>query len=162
MTSQALRSAALASAPATAPVAAAAGASAAVRVDAALAILRVVTGGVLAAHGGQKLFVHGLAGVAGTFGQMGIPLAGLTGPATAFVEFFGGLALVVGLLTRLAGIGLALTMLGAMLLVHAAGGFFLPSGVEYTLALLGATVAIALAGPGRFSLDALLAARRGR
>lgn len=130
------------------------------RADLGLAILRVATGTILAAHGAQKLFVHGVAGVTGAFGQMGIPLPALTGPATGVVELLGGLALIVGLLTRLAGAGLAVTMLGAIGLVHLAGGFFAPNGLEFPLALLGATAALALTGAGRWSLDAWRAARR--
>jgi putative oxidoreductase len=134
--------------------------SAAGHTDLGLAILRVTTGVVLAAHGAQKLFVYGFAGVTGAFTQMGIPMPGIAGPATGLVEFLGGLALVAGLLTRLAGAGLAVTMLGAIGFVHLAGGFFAPNGIEFPLTLLGATVALAVAGAGRYSLDALLAGRR--
>jgi putative oxidoreductase len=130
------------------------------RIDLALAALRLTTGAIFVAHGAQKLFVYGFGGVSGAFGGMHIPAPGITGPLTGLVEFFGGLALVFGLLTRLAGFGLAITMLGAIAFVHFANGFFAPTGFEYPLALLGANVAVALAGAGRFSLDALIARRR--
>jgi len=132
------------------------------RLDVGLAVLRVITGIVFAAHGGQKLFVHGFEGVGGAFGQMGVPLPGVTGPLVALVELLGGLALIFGLLTRLAAFGLSVVMLGAILMVHLAGGFFLPSGVEFALSLFGVAVALALIGPGRFSLDAVLGRRRAR
>lgn len=129
------------------------------RTDIGLAILRATTGVILTAHGAQKLFVYGFAGVTGAFAKMGVPMPAFTGPATALVEFFGGLALIVGLLTRLAGFGLAVTMVGAIALVHLSAGFFGPTGYEFPLALLGATVALAVSGAGRYSLDALIAGR---
>ena len=130
------------------------------RIDLALTVLRVVVGGIFLAHGAQKLFVFGFGGVTGAFGGMHVPAAGLTGPLTALVEFFGGLALVAGLLTRLAGFGLAVVMLGAILFVHLAAGFFAPHGVEYPLALLGALATLAIAGGRRYSLDHAIAERR--
>lgn len=130
------------------------------RTDLALAVLRTIVGAIFLAHGAQKLFVFGFGGVTGAFGGMHVPGAALTGPLTALVEFFGGLALITGLLTRLASLGLAAVMLGAMAFVHLAGGFFAPTGVEYPLALFGALAALAIAGAGRYSLDAVLADRR--
>jgi putative oxidoreductase len=130
------------------------------RLNVGLAVLRIIVGTVFIAHGAQKLFVYGLGGVTGAFAGMGVPLAAVAGPAVAFLELFGGIALVLGLLTRLVGLGLAGVMLGAIVFVHAAGGFFAPEGVEFVLTLFAAAVALALTGPGTYSLDAVLARRR--
>ena len=130
------------------------------RIDTGLLILRIVIGIIFLMHGGQKLFVYGFAGVTGAFGQMGVPMPAIAGPLTAIVEFLAGGALVIGLLTRLAAIGLAIDMLGAILFVHIKGGFFMPTGYEFAMTLLGANIAIALAGAGYYSIDRLIAERR--
>jgi len=127
----------------------------------ALTVLRVVVGATFIAHGAQKLFVYGFAGVSGAFAQMGIPAAGVMGPFIALLEFFGGIALVFGLLTRLAAFGLAFDMLGAILLVHLKNGFFMPQGYEFVLALFAMSAALAFTGAGEFSLDALIGRRKG-
>ena len=130
------------------------------RLDAGLALLRIITGSVFLAHGAQKLFVFGLTGVTGAFTQMGAPVPTITGPLVSGLEFFGGIALIIGLLTRLVGLGLAIDMLGAIFIVHLAGGFFVPKGVEFVLMLFAAGATLALTGPGAFSVDAALARRR--
>lgn len=70
------------------------------------------------------------------------------------------MALLVGLLTRLAGLGLALVMLGAILFVHLPAGLFLPNGYEFALSLLGAVTFLASAGAGSYSLDEIIERRR--
>jgi len=129
------------------------------QIDTALAILRVVLGVTFILHGGQKLFVFGFAGVSGAFAQMGIPAPGLLGPFVAFVEFFGGIAILLGLLTRLAALGIGATMVVAILTVHLKNGFFAPTGFEFPLSLLASAIALVITGAGDFSLDALIGER---
>jgi putative oxidoreductase len=121
-----------------------------------LAVLRVAVAAVFINHGRQKLFVYGFAGVTGAFTQMGVPFPGVMGPLIGLLEFFGGIALVAGFLTRLLGVAFAFDMLGAILLVQLKKGF---SGYELEFLLLGASVALFLTGAGRFSVDAFLADR---
>jgi putative oxidoreductase len=129
------------------------------QIDSALAILRVVLGVTFILHGGQKLFVFGFAGVSGAFAQMGIPAPGLLGPFVAFVEFFGGIAILLGLLTRLAALGIGATMVVAILTVHFENGFFAPTGFEFPLSLLASAIALVITGAGDLSLDALIGKR---
>jgi putative oxidoreductase len=125
-----------------------------------VAFLRVVVGIVFLAHGGQKLFVFGMAGTAGFMGQVGIPFPMLAAIVVMAVEFLGGLALVLGLFTRWAAIPLAFDMLVAILVVHLKAGFFLPNGYEFAFTLLGASLALALLGSGEASVDRILERRR--
>ena len=122
-----------------------------------LAVLRVAVAAVFINHGRQKLFVYGFAGVTGAFTQMGVPFPGVMGPFIGLLEFFGGIALLLGLLTRLLAVGFVCDMLGAILLVQLKRGF---SAYELEFLLLGSSLALALTGAGRFSVDAFLAARQ--
>jgi len=122
-----------------------------------LAVLRVAVAAVFINHGRQKLFVYGFAGVTGAFSQMGVPFPGVMGPLIGLLEFFGGIALLLGFLTRLVTSGFVLDMLGAILLVQMKRGF---SAFELEFLLLGSSMALFLTGAGVFSVDALLSARR--
>ncbi len=124
-----------------------------------LGILRLVVGTVFIAHGWQKLFVYGHAGITGAFTRMGVPLPVVSGEFVGILEFFGGIALLIGLFTSILGLLFAIEMLTAIVLVHAKNGFFSP-GVEFPLTLVASSVALALAGPGAAAVDNLLAARR--
>jgi len=124
-----------------------------------LAALRLAVATIFIRHGAQKLFVFGFAGVTGAFTHMGVPFPGLMGPLIGLLEFFGGIALVIGLLTRLVALGFVCDMLGAILLVLLKKGF---SGFELEFLLLGSSLALLLTGAGRFSVDSLIADRRDR
>ncbi|MEY4762990.1 MAG: putative oxidoreductase MhqP [Pseudomonadota bacterium] len=123
--------------------------------------LRLAGGVIFAAHGAQKLFGwfggYGLEGTGQFFGSIGLnpgyPLALLAGAT----EFFGGLALLVGLLVRPAAAALAFAMLVAIFAVHFSKGFFLDKGgYEYALAALAVSVSLLFSGAGRASLDRVL------
>ncbi len=133
-------------------------------------VIRLALGITFVAHGGQKMFgLWGGSGFAGTiaaFAKQGMPA-----PMTTLVmigEFFGGLGVLVGCLTRLAAFGPAIVMLGAMLLVHAQNGFFMNwfntpgrgHGIECNLAYFAMAVSLMMTGGGPLSIDALRGGRR--
>lgn len=117
-----------------------------------LLALRIVVGLVFVMHGGQKLFVKGLPGIAGFLGQVGIHPAAFWAAVLTFAELMGGLALILGAFTRLAALALTVTMIVAITAVLAPKGFFLP-GYEFAMTLLGGCVALLLTGPGRYAVD---------
>ena len=130
------------------------------RVDLALLILRVVAGLIMMMHGWQKVFQYGFAGVSQGFAGMGVPLPQVMGPFIALLELIGGIALIIGLLTPVFAALLAADMVGAIVLVHLSKGFFMPEGYEFALSLLGACLALTLAGAGQYSVDGVLGWRR--
>lgn len=129
--------------------------------DLGLLLLRLAVGGTLIAHGLQKLLVFTLPGVTESFAGMGIPLAELVAPAVAAIELVGGSLIVLGIGTRAAGLLAAIAMLGAVFTAHAGAGFFAADGgYELPLLIACAAVALALTGPGRFSVHRVVL--RGR
>jgi putative oxidoreductase len=125
-----------------------------------IAILRIAVGCTFVAHGYMKLFVWGIGGTTNAFAGMGVPVPTLTAPLVGVLEFFGGVALIVGVLTRLVALGMAIDMLVAILLVRIKGGFFAPNGAEFEILLFAASVALAVAGAGALSIDEARALRR--
>ncbi|GFH73554.1 hypothetical protein Sdia_43220 [Streptomyces diastaticus subsp. diastaticus] len=127
--------------------------------DAGLLLLRIAVGAIMAAHGAQKLFGWfgggGIDGTAQFFTSVGYPAGETMATVAALTETFGGLALILGLLTPLAAAAVTGTMLNA-LAVKWDGGFFAPEGVEYELLLVAAAAALALTGPGRLAADRAL------
>src|SRR5882762_1680268 len=134
----------------------------------ATAILRLVLGVVFFAHGAQKML--GWFGGPGFSGTMGLFTGYLHIPAAlAFLaiaaEFFGGLGLILGFLTRIAALGIAINMVVAIALVHSSFGFFMNwtgaqkgEGYEYHLLTLAVTAFLVIRGAGAFSVDRAIAA----
>jgi len=136
--------------------------------SAAIAILRAVLGVVFFAHGAQKML--GWFGGYGFSGTMGAFTNNMHIPAVfAFLaiaaEFFGGLGLIVGLLTRIAAFGIAVNMVVAVLTVHLQNGFFMNwagtqkgEGFEYHLLSLAMLVFLMIEGGGAASVDHAISA----
>lgn len=123
--------------------------------------LRVPVGIIFAAHGAQKLFGwfggYGLAGTGGWMESIGLAPGVLMAFLAGSAEFFGGIALVIGLLTRPAAAVLAVTMLVAIFAVHFENGLFMSNnGYEFGLALLAASVSLLFSGAGKASMDSAL------
>lgn len=127
--------------------------------DWALLSARLIVGLVFVVHGAQKLF--------GAFGGPGlsavVQMMGPLGYLVTIGEFFGGLGLIFGFLSRFSAASLILIMLGAILMVHGKFGFFMNwagkqagEGFEYHLLAIGILLPILIAGAGRFSIGRYL------
>jgi putative oxidoreductase len=132
------------------------------QIDLGLLVLRVALGLVFVMHGGQKLFVMGPSESGAMLSQMGIPGATLVGPLLAIVEPLAGVALILGLLTRLAAFAVAADMIGAILLFHMKNGFFVPAGIEFPMMLSASALALLALGAGSLSVDRAIDQRRSR
>lgn len=130
--------------------------------DVGLLLTRVLLGVILIAHGWQKLVTNGLEATGTMFAQAGVPLPGVSAGIAGGVELLGGLALLLGALTPLAGLAVTAVLFGAFLFVHAGNGIFVSEGGwELVAALAIGAAQLAFVGPGRFSVDhAILRARR--
>lgn len=126
--------------------------------------LRIPIGIILMAHGAQKLFGwfggYGLEGTGQWMASIGLTPGYLMALMAGSSEFFGGLLLIIGLLTRPTALVLSFTMVVAIFSVHIGNGLFLSNnGYEFGLALFAATLSLTISGAGKLSADNLLTAR---
>lgn len=122
-------------------------------INTSLMLLRLIVGIIFMMHGSQKVF--------GAFDGPGLnQIMTNMGPVLGFLvsigEFFGGLGLVVGFLSRFSAAALIVIMIGAIVKVHGPNGFFAPTGFEYNLALIGMLLPILILGPGQWAAGRFL------
>ncbi|MDG1751281.1 MAG: DoxX family protein [Thalassotalea sp.] len=120
--------------------------------------LRLIAGIIFAAHGAQKLFAwfggYGIDGTGQWMESIGLSPGYLMALMAGSAEFFGGLFLIVGFLTRPASFVLAITMIVAIVSVHLNNGLFMSNnGYEFGLSLLAITLALVIQGGGKHSVD---------
>lgn len=127
--------------------------------------LRVPAGIIFMAHGAQKLFGafggYGLEGTGQWMASIGLEPGYLMALMAGSAEFFGGLAILIGLLVRPAAAALAFAMLVAIFAVHIGHGLFVSNnGYEFALSLLAMSVSLLISGGGNLSLDRMLHQRQ--
>jgi putative oxidoreductase len=123
-----------------------------------LLLIRIVVGGTVALHGVQKLTTkmqgHGFAGAKEMATNLGLRPVVPYALAAAFSELFGGLFVALGFVTPFGAMAVVGMMLTAVLVVHLRNGYFVVhGGFEYPFVLGTCTAAIAVLGPGRYSID---------
>lgn len=124
--------------------------------------LRIPIGIIFMAHGAQKLFGwfggHGLEGTGQWMESIGLAPGFIMALFAGSAEFFGGLFILLGLLTRPAAFALSITMLVAIFSVHFANGLFMSNnGYEFGLALFAASLSLVFSGAGKLAIDNVLA-----
>ncbi|MEJ7824598.1 MAG: DoxX family protein [Solirubrobacteraceae bacterium] len=133
--------------------------------DAGLLALRLAVGAIFIVHGAGDVFDAGVSTNIENYRDAGIPLAELSAPFTAYVQLIGGIAVVFGAFTRPFSIGFMVAMAGALIYVHRGEPLAIQpdgSGFGFALMMGAASVALLLLGPGRLSVDRLLARGRAR
>ena len=132
--------------------------------DLGLLLTRLMLAAVFLFHGSQKLFGlfggPGLDGFTGYLQSLNVPQPEIAAWAAALAEFAGGLSLLLGFGVRVFAIPLAFTMAVAAFKVHGHAFSVQNNGLEYPLTLGVLSLALALTGAGRFSVDANLFTRR--
>ncbi|MGD9860332.1 MAG: DoxX family protein [Marinobacterium sp.] len=128
-------------------------------------VLRVPAGIIFMAHGAQKLFGafggYGLEGTGQWMASIGLEPGYLMALMAGSAEFFGGMAILIGLLVRPAAAALAFAMLVAIFAVHIGHGLFVSNnGYEFALSLLAMSVSLLISGGGNLSLDRMLHQRQ--
>jgi putative oxidoreductase len=123
--------------------------------------LRIPIGIIFMAHGAQKLFGwfggYGLEGTGGWMESIGLAPGFIMALMAGSAEFFGGLFILLGLLTRPAALALSFTMVVAIFSVHFTNGLFMSNnGYEFGLVLLAACVSLAFSGAGKLAVDNVL------
>jgi putative oxidoreductase len=134
--------------------------------DLGLLLVRLMVGAVGFFHGSQKLFSLfggvGMKEFTAALTSMNVPQPTLSAYAAASAEFFGGILIAAGLITRIAALPFAFTMFVAAFMVHGHAFGAQDNGMEYPLTLGVVLVALFLMGPGRLSIDAVYRAQRAR
>lgn len=128
--------------------------------------LRLIAGLIFTAHGAQKLFAwfggYGLQGTGQWMESIGLAPGYLMALMAGSAEFFGGLLLIIGFLTRPTSFVLAITMIVAIVSVHLENGLFMSNnGYEFALALLAISISLIMSGAGKLSIDNFLSTRLG-
>lgn len=131
--------------------------------DFAALVARIGLGVVFVAHGWQKFDTNGIEGTQAAFTDMGIPMPEISAYFATFVELIGGAALILGVLTPLAGLLLFVNMMGALIFVHLENGVFVENGGwELVVALGAGALLLAGTGAGAYSVDRLFGGRLSR
>ncbi|MGJ0120073.1 DoxX family protein [Williamsia sp. MIQD14] len=126
-------------------------------------IARVILGIIFIMHGWQKLHTNGIDATQKGFAAMDAPFPEFSAHYATWVEFVGGILLILGVLVPLVSILLIIDMIGAIFVAHIDKGFWnFDGGYEFPLALIAALIAVGLVNTGKTGVDGYVMSRRGR